>query len=107
MNPIFKKLAHHLDRIPNGYPATASGVELKILARLFTPEEAEVACNMSLDSLSVNTIAKRLGQNERDTFIKLKSMVKKGLIKSARMPVSMLNLPACLNNTITKLCTIC
>jgi electron transport complex protein RnfB len=84
MNPIFKKLAHHLDRIPNGYPATASGVELKILARLFTPEEAEVACNMSLDSLSVNTIAKRLGQNERDTFIKLKSMVKKGLINIER-----------------------
>jgi len=33
MNNIFKQLAEHLDRIPNGFPETESGVELKILAK--------------------------------------------------------------------------
>ena len=26
---IYRKLARHLDRLPGGYPATASGVELR------------------------------------------------------------------------------
>ncbi|MBE2223324.1 MAG: 4Fe-4S ferredoxin, partial [Anaerolineae bacterium] len=38
---IYQQLAHHLDDLPAGYPATESGVELRILRRLFTPAEAE------------------------------------------------------------------
>jgi hypothetical protein len=30
---LYKKLAQRLDAIPNGFPATEGGVELKILAR--------------------------------------------------------------------------
>ncbi|MBW1770343.1 MAG: 4Fe-4S ferredoxin, partial [Deltaproteobacteria bacterium] len=40
---IFKKLAEHLDKLPGGFPSTETGVELRILRRLFTPEEAEFA----------------------------------------------------------------
>ncbi len=40
---VYRRLQRHLDRMPVGFPATASGVELRILRRLFTPEEAEVA----------------------------------------------------------------
>jgi electron transport complex protein RnfB len=36
----YKQLANHLDQLPGGFPATQSGVELRILKRLFTPEEA-------------------------------------------------------------------
>ena len=49
MNTIYKQLAEHLDQIPNGFPATESGVELKILAKLFTEDEATIACHMSLN----------------------------------------------------------
>ena len=40
---IYQQLAQHLDNLPAGYPATESGVELRILQRLFKPAEAELA----------------------------------------------------------------
>jgi len=43
---IYRKLQRHLDTLPIGYPATESGVEIRILKFLFTPEEAEIALNM-------------------------------------------------------------
>jgi Fe-S-cluster-containing hydrogenase component 2 len=45
---VYRRLQQHLDRMPVGFPATASGVELRILRRLFTPEEAEVALSLSV-----------------------------------------------------------
>lgn len=80
MISIYKQLAEHLDRIPNGYPATKSGVELKILAKLFTEEEAELALQMGLDPRSARSIAECTGREERPVSKTLKHMVKKGLI---------------------------
>ena len=40
---IYQKLARHLDNLPGGFPPTETGVELRILRRLFTPEQAELA----------------------------------------------------------------
>ena len=34
---IYRKLAQRLDATPGGFPATESGVELRFLAKLFTP----------------------------------------------------------------------
>ena len=45
MNPVYHKLARHLDDLPGGYPATASGVELRILQRLFTPRDAALGAH--------------------------------------------------------------
>jgi hypothetical protein len=33
---IYEKLAEHLDNLPGGFPRTPSGVEIRILRRLFT-----------------------------------------------------------------------
>ncbi len=84
MEKIYKQLAEHLDRIPNGFPATDSGVELKILARLFTPQEAATACHLSLQAQTAKTVAQAMGKEERETFNVLKAMVKKGLIDASR-----------------------
>jgi electron transport complex protein RnfB len=43
---IYERLREHLDSLPTGYPKTQSGVELKILRKLFTEEEAEMACQL-------------------------------------------------------------
>jgi electron transport complex protein RnfB len=43
MADVYKRLATHLDNLPASFPATDSGVELRILKRLLTPEEAEAA----------------------------------------------------------------
>jgi electron transport complex protein RnfB len=40
---VYERLARHLDQLPAGFPKTESGVELRILKRLFTEEEAELA----------------------------------------------------------------
>ncbi|KPL17221.1 MAG: hypothetical protein AMS23_09630 [Bacteroides sp. SM1_62] len=48
-----QKLAKRLDQIPNGFPKTGSGVELRLLAKLFTPEEAALALNLNPDLQSV------------------------------------------------------
>ena len=36
----YRKLQEHLDKMPVGYPATQSGVEINLLKTIFTPEEA-------------------------------------------------------------------
>ncbi len=57
---LYRRLRRHLDRTPVGYPATKSGVELRILEHLFTPEEAEVALELSVIPEPLTTIHKRL-----------------------------------------------
>jgi hypothetical protein len=36
----FEDLAAALDRLPNGYPRTSSGVEVRLLKALLSPKEA-------------------------------------------------------------------
>ena len=50
---LYRKLQQHLDRMPVGFPATESGVEIRILQRLFTPDEAALAGDISQDSASL------------------------------------------------------
>jgi electron transport complex protein RnfB len=53
---IYQKLARHLDNLPGGFPATQNGIELRILRRLFSPEEAEImgnACGKPIETCLV------------------------------------------------------
>lgn len=77
---VYRRLALILDALPNKFPSTASGIELKLLARLFTPEEAAVACCLRLKPESSADIAARLSANPLETRSTLKRMVAKGLI---------------------------
>ncbi|MCK5465133.1 MAG: hypothetical protein KAI95_19030, partial [Bacteroidales bacterium] len=81
---FYQKLAERLDQIPNGFPKTESGVELKLLAKLFTHEEAALASNLSLELLSVKDIASIYGTGEPEVKSMLIGMVKKGLIDMKR-----------------------
>lgn len=76
----YRQLALKLDAIPNGYPATASGVELKLLKKLFRPAEARLASLMSLEPEPVDEIARRAGLNQADARRILKAMAGRGLI---------------------------
>lgn len=80
MSDIYKKLAVHLDNLPGGYPATDSGVELRILHRLFTKEEAGVAVSLTMKPEAVATIAERSEHPEEKLAAILEEMAKKGLI---------------------------
>lgn len=60
MDTIYKKLAEHLNALPVPFPATDTGVELKILERWFSEQEARSALNMKGYPEPVSKIAKRL-----------------------------------------------
>ena len=63
---IYAKLAKVLDTLPSGFPSTGSGVEIKILKRIFQPEEAELFCDLRLALETPEQIAKRTGGLLRD-----------------------------------------
>lgn len=80
---IYIKLREYLDTMPVGFPATESGVELKILRYLFTPEEAEVALRLGIIPQPLKKIYRHFRRKGRDIDeIKsiLDNMLKKGLI---------------------------
>jgi ferredoxin len=60
-NQTYVRLQKHLDRQTVGFPATRSGVEIKILKHIFTPEEAEIACCLNYKFETLETIFHRTG----------------------------------------------
>ncbi|MBN1246833.1 MAG: 4Fe-4S dicluster domain-containing protein [Anaerolineae bacterium] len=79
---IYERLREHLDRLPGGFPAADDGVELRILRRLFTPEEADLACHLTLIAEEARVIAHRAGTEYEATAQRLAAMAEKGLIFS-------------------------
>ncbi len=84
VDPIYRALAQRLDAIPNGFPATESGVEFRLLARLFTPQEAALASAMRLTPEGSAEIGARVGLAPAEAHRALKEMVRKGLIDVRR-----------------------
>ena len=66
MSDVYQNLARHLDNLPAGFPATESGVEIRILKRLFTAKEAEIAVSLSMMPEKASAIAERLKMDEKE-----------------------------------------
>ena len=60
-NQVYVKLQKHLDNQAVGFPATRSGVEIRILQHIFTPEEAEIACCLSYKFEPLETVFSSAG----------------------------------------------
>lgn len=82
MGDVYQELREHLDSLPGGFPATESGVEIRILKRLFSPAEAALAVHLRPKLESAGAIAERAGMNEEEIAPMLLNMAKKGLIFS-------------------------
>jgi electron transport complex protein RnfB len=80
MSDVYERLARHLDNLPAGFPATDTGVELRILKRLFTPQEAEVALGLTMMLELPPAIAERINMDEATLTPLLETMSQKGLI---------------------------
>ncbi len=81
---IYRKLAQRLDAIPNGFTATESGSELRLLAKIFTPEEAALASVMRMRREAAADIAARAGIDPGVALRALKEMAHKGLIDARK-----------------------
>jgi hypothetical protein len=75
---IYYKVAKVLDTLPNGFPSTASGVEIKLLKKVFTPEQADLFCDMRLTLETVEEIASRTERPLKGLKELLMTMAKSG-----------------------------
>ncbi|TFF95794.1 4Fe-4S dicluster domain-containing protein [Candidatus Thorarchaeota archaeon] len=84
----YRALQRHLDSMPVGFPATDSGVEIRILKTLFTPEEARIATYLRYSTTPTETleeILERVGplvESKDHLEHILDTMAEKGLILS-------------------------
>ncbi len=76
----YKRLAECLDALPNGFPPTQSGVELRLLAKIFSPEEAALATQLHAMPETLDEIAARIGGDAATLRQQLKGMARRGLI---------------------------
>jgi Pyruvate/2-oxoacid:ferredoxin oxidoreductase delta subunit len=81
---VYERLREFLDQFPIGFPKTASGVEMRILRRLFTPEQAEVAVLLSPVPEEAAQIAARSERDGDRLTLVLEGMADDGLVLRLR-----------------------
>src|ERR1017187_6054011 len=85
---LYRQLQQHLDRMPVPFPATESGVEIRILRQLFTPEEAELTLQVSAIPEPAATIHRRVkpAMPLAEVTNRLDQMAAKGIILRIEAP---------------------
>ncbi len=81
---IYRDLQRHLDRQAVGFPATKSGAEIRILKRIFSPEEARLALHLTYKAAPLGSIyesAEAGGIPRERVESMLENMVKNGGIE--------------------------
>jgi formate hydrogenlyase subunit 6/NADH:ubiquinone oxidoreductase subunit I len=79
---VYERLADALDRLPNRFPRTESGVEIAILQKIFTLEEAGTASQMGREHEPFDVIATRVGLEPETAKRLLSEMARKGMVRS-------------------------
>ncbi|MDD8027193.1 MAG: 4Fe-4S dicluster domain-containing protein [Acidobacteriota bacterium] len=80
---VYSRLARHLNDLPAGFPPTSSGVEIRILRRLFSEDEAELALSLTLIPERPSSVAGRAHLPLDEAERRLDEMSRKGLIYRA------------------------
>jgi len=78
---IYRDLQKYLDRMPGGFAATESDMDIRVLKHLFTPEEARVAMQLSMKPEPIKRIYSRVqesGMTLEELQQVLDTMVRKG-----------------------------
>jgi len=77
---IFRRLQQRLDLYSFGFPATETGIEIKILKKLFNQKEAEMFLNMSPMLEDPKSVAQRIGRSAEEVAVQLEDMAERGLL---------------------------
>jgi electron transport complex protein RnfB len=83
---VYRDLQRYLDRMPGGFPAVDSGLDIRLLKRFFTPEEAEMAMQLSMKPEPLARIHSRVkdkGVSPEELRQMLDNMMRKGIILTA------------------------
>jgi len=86
MNEItYRHLAERLDALPNGFPPTENGADLRLLEHLFSSDEAALAAQLRATLETAEEIADRIGDHLPVVESLLKGMAYKGLITTKKV----------------------
>jgi len=80
INGWYERLATALNKLPNSFPRTKSNIEITLLKKIFLPEEANLAGQLTGTREPVGVIAKRTGLTEAETINRLKAMMERGFV---------------------------
>lgn len=80
MHHMYNELSQHLARHPAGFPTTPGGLEIDILKKLFTKEEAELALHLTPRPQTVEKLSEKTGIAKDELAKILAKMADKGLI---------------------------
>ena len=81
---IYEELRALLDKKAAGFPKTESGVELKILKKLYTEADAKAAIQIQPSLETADQIAERTGLDISEFVDRLELMAKRGLVFTIR-----------------------
>jgi len=84
MNDVYQDLRERLNDFASGFPATDSGIEIRILKGLFTEDEAKLYIKLSPLLEAAEDVAKRLDYDIGETAQLMERMAQKGLIFRVR-----------------------
>jgi NAD-dependent dihydropyrimidine dehydrogenase PreA subunit len=77
---VFRELREQLDQYSVGFPETKSGVEIKLLEKLFDEEEARMYLQLSMMLETPQAIAERTKRDPTEVGRLLERMAEKGLV---------------------------
>jgi ferredoxin len=84
MDGVYEALAARLDDFPQGFPRTESGVELRILEKIYARDEAALAVQLPLIPEPLEAVARRIGVSPDGLGPVLDRMVGRGQIVALR-----------------------
>lgn len=83
-DPIFRTLQERLDQYSLGFPKTESGIEIKILEKLFSVEDAKVFLGLTPKLETPEEVAPRMGSTPGEAADILADMADRGLLFSLK-----------------------
>ena len=79
-NKIYQRLREQLDQYAVGFPVSKSGIEMEMLKKLFTPEEAELFHFLGVKPETSESVSTRVGRDSKIVTTLLDQMFEKGLV---------------------------
>ena len=83
IDEVYERLADQLNSLPNGFPRTGSGVEIRLLKKIAQPEEAWLVSQLGRKIESVEEIIARVGLPVEEVTEGLQALSRRGLVQAA------------------------
>jgi ferredoxin len=80
INGWYERLAESLNKLPNSFPRTKSNIEILLLKKIFLPEEANLAGQLTGKMETVGIISNRTGLTIEETSTRMNAMLERGFV---------------------------